>query len=122
MDPTLKQILIAIQELKDVITEMNLYRFADQYISATDLALLLGVPRRTVMDWRREGVLPTATFGKKVFFRLKDVEQAFDRQFKRKVTVSAPKPAGRRPSPRRRHGNGWDLDVNGPYSESGQIK
>jgi excisionase family DNA binding protein len=107
----------AIQDLKDAIAEMNRYRFADQYLTPAELAKLLGVSRNTVMNWRKEGILPYACFGKKVFFRLRDIEVAFDSQFKTaRSKPKKPKPLSR-PKIKSRYGNGFDLKVKGDYRE-----
>jgi excisionase family DNA binding protein len=47
---------------------------------ASYVAALLGIPRKTVLQYARDGRLPSVRLGKHVRFVVADVERAIDRQ------------------------------------------
>ncbi len=75
-------LLEEIRELKELIAKMNKYRFAEQYITNEELMQLLSISKTTTQQWRNARLIPFAQLGKKIYYRLTDIETLFDNNFK----------------------------------------
>jgi hypothetical protein len=106
-----KVLIEAINELRDAIAEMNKYRFADQYLDNDDLTAILKISKRTAQEWRDKKILPFVQIGKKIYYRLSDLEAMFDNEFK-KVRPGRVRQGLKRKRPEAKKGNnGWIIKV-----------
>ncbi len=78
----LEQLFEELKEIKDLLAKMNKYRFAEQYITNEELMQLLSISKTTTQQWRNVGLIPFAQLGKKIYYRLTDIETIFDNNFK----------------------------------------
>jgi hypothetical protein len=107
----LERVISEYQNLKDALGEMNKHRFADQYLTNEEFCSLLDISEKTAKRWRASQKIPFAQLGKRIYYRLSDIEALFEKQFelsaimlKRKRTRSTkfvPDPQC----------NGWDLSA-----------
>lgn len=81
MLPDYEKLLNNIQELKNLLAEMNKYRFAEQFLDNEELCALFKISTKTAESWRRSGQLPYAQLGKKIYYRLSDIENLFQAEF-----------------------------------------
>ncbi|MEK7676555.1 MAG: helix-turn-helix domain-containing protein [Verrucomicrobiota bacterium] len=58
------------------------FTLADRYLSKVHVADLLGVTPRTVDNFMRRGLIPFAKIGRTVRFRLVDIQQHVDQNFR----------------------------------------
>ncbi len=65
--------------IRKVLSEQSLpnkSRVESQLMSDVELEKLMGVSKATLYLWRRDGKLPYQRIGKKIFYKISDVEKA----------------------------------------------
>jgi hypothetical protein len=71
----------SLEEIKNLLAEMNKYRFAEQFLNNEEFCSLFKISNKTAQLWRESGQIPFARLGKKIFYRLSDIESLFEQQF-----------------------------------------
>jgi excisionase family DNA binding protein len=74
-----EDISIKVAELLDhrlKTLEEKLDQKPEKYLSIKELALMLKVDRSTIHHWAKKGVLKKHGLGKRVYFKLSEVEEA----------------------------------------------
>jgi hypothetical protein len=104
-----EQIIEKLEELTNLLAEMNKYRFADQYLDNDEFTILLKISKKTAQLWREEGAIPYAQLGKKIYYRLSDIEELFQREFSRPKHLKKNNPQKRGRLKQGKNGNGWTI-------------
>ena len=100
-----------LQELRELLAEMNKYRFAEQYLDNQELTRLLKISIRTAQQWRDNGIIPFAQLGKKIYYRLSDLEKLFELEFTKRKQLKPKLPAKRSRLKKGNNGNGWEINI-----------
>lgn len=108
--PTLQSLMDEILEVKDLLAKQNKYRFAEQYIDTDELCQLLKISKRTIQYWRNSCTLPYAQLGKKVYYRLSDIERLFTISFDKTKYVKR-RPSKRNPIKHNPKSKGWTITI-----------
>lgn len=106
-----EQILEKLEEITRLLAEMNKYRFAEHFLDNDEFIALLRISKKTAQTWREEGLLPYAQLGKKIYYRLSDIEALFQKEVarpKRLKKIEAPK---RSKIKRNKNSQGWTINV-----------
>ena len=109
--PNYDTLLQKMDEIKDLLAEMNKYRFAEQYLNNEELCALFKISDKTAKLWRESGQIRFARLGKKIYYQLSDIESLFQQE------LAKPKHLPKRNSlPRKRlkkhpESNGWTIKV-----------
>lgn len=106
--PDLEKLLT---EIKDLLAEMNKYRFAEQYLDNEEFCTLFKISGKTAQLWRESGQIPFAKLGNKFYYRLSDIEAMFEQEFNKpkRLPKSKPKPGKRlKAKPK---SNGWTIRI-----------
>ena len=110
--PNLEKIMESLSEMKDLLAEMNKYRFAEQYLDNDEFTHLFSISKKTAQLWRESGMIPFARLGKKFYYRLSDIDALFTEEFKRPKHLKKKKlPAQRRRVKKNSRSNGWTIRV-----------
>ncbi len=65
-----------IRKVLGELAQPNKSRIESQLISDEELEKLMGVSKATLYLWRRDGKLPYQRIGKKIFYKMSEVEKA----------------------------------------------
>ncbi|MGZ3919646.1 MAG: helix-turn-helix domain-containing protein [Bacteroidia bacterium] len=109
--PDFDKLFEELQDIKNLLAVMNKYRFAEQYLDNKELCSLFKISNKTAQLLRQSGQLPFAQLGKKIYYRLSDIEVLFEHHFekpKRPAKKNASKRKRLKASP---GNNGWTITV-----------
>jgi hypothetical protein len=98
-----------LDEICQILSEMNKKRFTEQFLDNDEFVSFLGISKKTAQAWREEGVIRYAQLGKKIYYRLSDIEAMFDKEFNRPKAV---RKKGTSRSPKLKispESNGWTI-------------
>lgn len=107
----LNQINNTLHDIKLALAEMNMYRFTEQYIDNDHFIQLMNISKRTAQQWRNDGIIPYAQFGKKVYYRLSDLEEIFEMEFKKHRSLKKQQRPKRKRIKVKFADDGWHLDI-----------
>lgn len=105
------RLMEALEEIRDLLAEMNKYRFAEQYLDNDEFTKLLKITKKTAQHWRGSGLIPFAQLGKKIYYRLSDLEAIFDKEFGNPKRLKKKAPAKRKRLRKKGQSNGWVIHV-----------
>lgn len=109
--PDFEQCMEKLQELTDLVAEMNKYRFAEQYLDNEEFCKLFNVSGKTAQIWRQSGYIPYAQIGRKIYYRLSDIEALFEKEFTRHKRLPKRKVAPRKRLRQKPGSNGWEIQL-----------
>lgn len=107
----LNKINDTLHDIKRILAEMNMYRFTEQYIDNDHFIQLFGISKRTAQQWRNDGLIPYAQFGKKVYYRLSDLEKIFEMEFKKHRSLKKQKQPKRKRIKVKFADDGWRINI-----------
>jgi len=61
--------------------ENPLSQSGTQWLSGPEVCKILRISTRTLVNYRRRGTLPYAKIGRKIYYKLEDVEQLLERHY-----------------------------------------
>lgn len=109
--PDLEKLMQSLVEIKNLLAEMNKYRFAEQYLNNEEFCSLFKISAKTSQLWRESGQIPFAQLGKKIYYRLSDIEALFEKEFNRPKHLKKSKSLVRKRAKSKPGNNGWTIRI-----------
>jgi len=84
-NPTEKMFLEIKEQLKElniILTKSQLLHPDDLFCDNEQFIKIMKISRRTSQFWRNTGVIGFIQIGNKIYFRLKDIQQLLDKNYK----------------------------------------
>ena len=74
-----------VSHLQDIKLKLNdpQKAFSEQYLDNSDFIRMMKISPRTAQTWRDEGLISFSQIGKKIYYKIADVEAFIDKHYKR---------------------------------------
>lgn len=84
-EPTEKTFLEIKEQLKDlraILTKSQLLNPDDLFCDNEEFLKIMKISRRTSQFWRNTGIIGFVQIGNKIYFRLKDIQELLNKNYK----------------------------------------
>ena len=81
-EKTLLDIKEKLTELKAILTKNQLLNPDDLFCDNEEFLKMMKISRRTSQFWRNTGIIKFIQIGNKIYFRLKDIQELLNRNYK----------------------------------------
>lgn len=81
-DKTLLEIKQELKELKAILTKSQLLHQDDLFCDNEEFLKIMKISRRTSQFWRNTGIIGFIQIGNKIYFRLKDIQELLNKNYK----------------------------------------
>ena len=81
-EKTLLDIKEKLTELKAILTKNQLLNPDDLFCDNEEFLKMMKISRRTSQFWRNMGIIKFIQIGNKIYFRLKDIQELLNKNYK----------------------------------------
>ncbi|MBC7523335.1 MAG: helix-turn-helix domain-containing protein [Flavobacterium sp.] len=81
-EKTLLDIKEQLTELKAILTKKQLLHPDDLFCDNEEFLKMMKISRRTSQFWRNTGIIKFIQIGNKIYFRLKDIQELLNKNYK----------------------------------------
>lgn len=81
-EKTLLDIKEKLTELKAILTKNQLLNPDDLFCDNEEFLKMMKISRRTSQFWRNTGIIKFIQIGNKIYFRLKDIQELLNKNYK----------------------------------------
>ena len=81
-EKTLLEINEKLKELKAILTKSQLLHQDDLFCDNEEFLKIMKISRRTSQFWRNTGIIKFIQIGNKIYFRLKDIQELLNKNYK----------------------------------------
>ena len=84
-----KELLEEVKELKEMLIDKRRMEDGSKWLDAKEAREFLGVSAKTFQTWRDKRLFPFTQFGKKLYFRVSDIDAFLESHMKTKEDLVA---------------------------------
>ena len=81
-DKTLPDIKEELKDIKAILTKSHLLHPDDLFCDNEEFLKIMKISRRTSQFWRNTGIIGFIQIGNKIYFRLKDIQELLNKNYK----------------------------------------
>ena len=81
-DKTLLDINERLKDIKAILTKSQLLNPDDLFCDNEEFLKIMKISRRTSQFWRNTGIIGFIQIGNKIYFRLKDIQELLNKNYK----------------------------------------
>jgi predicted DNA-binding transcriptional regulator AlpA len=75
------KIINDLSEIKQAVNKKNLQPLADKWLDVQEVCQLLHISKRTLINYRAEGLLPYSQINAKIYFKSSDIESYLEKHY-----------------------------------------
>lgn len=75
------KIINDLSEIKQAVNMKNLQPLADKWLDVQEVCQLLHISKRTLINYRAEGLLPYSQISAKIYFKSSDIEAYLEKHY-----------------------------------------
>ena len=81
-EKTLLEINEKLKDIKAILTKSQLLNPDDLFCDNEEFLKIMKISRRTSQFWRNTGIISFIQIGNKIYFRLKDIQELLNKNYK----------------------------------------
>lgn len=81
-EKTFLEIKERLKDLKAILTKSQLLNLDDLFCDNEEFLKIMKISRRTSQFWRNTGIIGFIQIGNKIYFRLKDIQELLNKNYK----------------------------------------